>query len=95
MIKLLESGECRKEIDRIKEMISPYVEKDPSAFYTFDEFNTGVDTLKAFINARAESIRLQLDGKLSTNTSEQDTSARVDGSGIQLSAMGSQNEKER
>lgn len=85
-----ESGECRAEIERVRAMIAPYVERDASAFYTVDEFNTAVDTLEAFVDARAKSIRAQLDGTLSTKTSEQDASAKVDASGIDLSTMGSQ-----
>ncbi len=85
-----ESGACQQEIERVRAMISPYVESDPSAFYSYDEFTTAVDTLEAFVDARAKSIRAQLDGTLSTRTDEQDTAARVDASGIEIAAMGSQ-----
>lgn len=85
-----ESGECQAEIERVRAMIAPYVEEDPSTFYTADEFETAVDTLEAFVEARAKSIRAQLDGALSTKTSEQDSAAKVDASGIKISAMGSQ-----
>lgn len=85
-----ESGECQAEIERVRAMIAPYVESDSPAFYTYDEFNTAVDTLEAFVEARAQSIRAQLNGTLSTKMSEQDESARIDASGISISAMGSQ-----
>ena len=85
-----ESGECQAEIERVRAMIAPYVESDPSAFYTADEFETAVDTLEAFVKARTESIRAQLDGTLSTRTDEQNASARIDASGIDIVAMGRQ-----
>ncbi|ETP72905.1 CotH protein [Lachnospiraceae bacterium JC7] len=78
------------ELDRLYEMLLPYVEKDATAFYTADEFKTAFDTIKEFITLRAESIKKQLAGELSTKTDEQDESAKVDASGITISDMGSQ-----
>ncbi len=86
-----ESGEFEKEIDRVYEMILPYVEKDVSAFYSVDEFKTGYETLKEFCKLRAESIRKQLDGQLATDTTKQDAEAKVDASAINIQDMGSQN----
>ena len=56
-------------------MILPYVEKDPSALYTADEFKTAYNTLKKTCLLRAESIRAQLDGTLSSRTEDQDKTA--------------------
>lgn len=86
-----ESGKFKTEMERVYEMIRPYVESDPSAFYTLDEFDKAYNTLLAFCNYRAESIRLQLDGKLSTVTDEQEETARVDVSDITINDMGRQN----
>ena len=85
-----ESGDFQTEIDKIYEMILPYVEKDSAGFYSADEFKTAVTTLKTFCTKRAESIRLQLNGTLSTVTSEQSADAKVDASDITISDMGSQ-----
>ncbi len=85
-----ESGAFDEEIDRIYELILPYVEKDPTAYYTADEFQTGYETLKSFIDLRAESIRKQLDGSLSTRTDEQEEAAKVDASSITIDDMGTQ-----
>ena len=71
-------------------MILPYVEKDTSGFYDAEEFQTAFETLKTFCTKRAESIRLQLDGTLSTVTSEQTQNSKVDASYITISDMGSQ-----
>ncbi len=47
-------------------------------------------TMKEFCLLRAESIRLQLNGNLSTKSDEQDSSNQVDASGINIRSMGSQ-----
>ena len=90
LVSYITSEEFTAELNRIYEMIYPYVEKDATAFYTTDEFNTAFETLKSFIALRAESIQKQLSGELSTVTDEQDESARVDASSITISDMGTQ-----
>lgn len=40
-------------------LMASYVEQDPTKFCTYEEFETGVDTLKSFCLLRAESIRGQ------------------------------------
>lgn len=85
-----ESGKFESEIDSLYEMLYPYVEKDPSAFYSADEFTAAYKTMKEFCLLRAESIRLQLNGNLSTKSDEQDSSNQVDASGINIRSMGSQ-----
>ena len=84
------SGRFEQEIDALYEMLLPYVEKDPSAFYTAEEFTKAVRTLKEFCLLRAESIRRQLDGTLSTKTSEQKAADQVDASSVSVRDMGSQ-----
>ena len=71
-------------------MIRPYVEKDPSAFYTLDEFDKAVETLKVFCEKRAESISKQLGGTLGSTTDTQKAEDKVDASGLKLSDMGTQ-----
>jgi len=72
------------------ELIAPYVEKDPTRFYTYEEFQTGVETLRSFCRLRAESVSGQLDGSIPSTTEgqSQNPSALVDASAIDLSAMG-------
>ena len=66
------SGEFEKMIDTVSEMIAPYVEKDPTKFCSYEEFQEGVSTLKTFCGLRAESIQGQLDGTISsTGTAQQ------------------------
>ncbi|MDO4416224.1 MAG: CotH kinase family protein, partial [Erysipelotrichaceae bacterium] len=84
-----ESGDFEKEIDQLYELILPYVEKDPSAFYTAEEFTSAVRTLKQVCMLRAESIRAQLNGELSCRTDEQDPEKQIDASDISIQSMGS------
>ena len=66
------NGEFEKMIDTVSEMIAPYMEKDPTKFCSYEEFQEGVSTLKTFCSLRAESIQGQLDGTISsTGTAQQ------------------------
>lgn len=85
-----ESGEFEKEIEEIYNMIKPYVEKDATAFYTSEEFEAGYETLKQVITLRAESIRAQLEGNLSTVSDKQETSAQIQAADVDIQKMGSQ-----
>ena len=84
------SGRCVDEIERIEKLIAPYVKSDPTAFYSFEQFETAVETLKAFCSLRAESIEKQLSGKLGSTDSTQNSSDLVDASGLDMSSMGTQ-----
>lgn len=88
-----ESGYFGEEIDRVTALISPYVEKDPTKFCTYDEFTEGVAALKEFCTLRAESVRGQLDGTIPSTSDAQseDSSALISGSSVNISAMGSMN----
>ena len=88
-----ESGYFGEEIDRVTALISPYVEKDPTKFCTYDEFTEGVAALKEFCTLRAESVRGQLDGTIPSTSDAQsaDSSALISGSSVSISAMGSMN----
>lgn len=88
-----ESGYFGEEIDRVTALISPYVEKDPTKFCTYDEFTEGVAALKEFCTLRAESVRGQLDGTIPSTSDSQteDSSALISGSSVSISAMGSMN----
>ncbi len=85
-----DSGYFASMMDSVTEMISPYVEKDPTKFCTFEEFEKGAATLKEFCLLRAKSINGQLDGTIPSTSEGQktDDSACIDGSGITISDMG-------
>ncbi len=86
-----ENGALEEMIDSVSEMIAPYIEKQPTEFYTYEEFQTGVATLKEFCSLRMESIEGQLNGTIPATSSGQsaDSSALVDGSNVKVSDMGS------
>lgn len=64
LIKYMESGRFEEKVDSIRDMISPYVKRDPTKFCSHDDFLLAVDTLKDFCFLRAQSVRGQLDGTI-------------------------------
>ncbi|NJP40668.1 spore coat protein CotH [Oscillospiraceae bacterium HV4-5-C5C] len=86
-----DSGKFASDFDAVVAMISPYVENDPTAFCTYDEFTQGAATLKEFCLLRAESVKGQLDGSIPSTEDGQsaDSSALIDASAISISDMGS------
>ena len=79
MSSVFDNGWFSAEIDRVTAMITPYVQSDPTAFCTYEEFQTGAATLKRFCLLRAQSVNLQLNGE----------DANVDASDLVISTMGS------
>ncbi|MDL2318593.1 CotH kinase family protein [Eubacteriales bacterium OttesenSCG-928-A19] len=87
---VFESGRFEAMYDEVVALIAPYVEKDPTAFCTYEEFETATATLRTFIPLRAESIRGQLDGTIPATSEGQaaDSTSLVDASGINLEDTG-------
>lgn len=83
------SGCFSEMIDNVNAMISPYVEKDPTKFCTYDEFKTGISTLKEFCLLRAESISGQLDGTIGSTSDTQESDTLIDAGDMQINDMGS------
>lgn len=91
--EFLDSIDPEALIDEAEALIASYVKKDATRFYTYEEFETGVETLRAFCSLRSESIAGQLDGMIPSTEDGQtaDSSALVDASSITLSDMGTMN----
>ncbi len=89
--EFLQSADIDGLIDEAYSLIAPYVEKDPTKFCTYDEFETGVQTLKNFCYLRAQSVTGQLDGSIPSASEAQKESSEslVDASAITISDMGS------
>jgi spore coat protein CotH len=51
-------------MDELNTMISSYVKADPSAFYTFEQYESGLTSVKTFMSNMAKSIQQQLDGTI-------------------------------
>lgn len=89
--ELFDSGRLEALIDATRELIAPYVERDPTKFCTYEEFETGADTLREFCLLRAESVRAQLAGTIPSTDEGQaaDSSALIDAGSLNISDMGS------
>ena len=84
-----DSGYFAEMIDSVNAMISPYVEKDPTKFCTYEEFEKGIATLKEFCLLRAESISGQLDGTIGATSDTQKSETLIDAGDLQINDMGS------
>ena len=82
--EFLSSVDIEGIIDNTYNLIKDYVAKDPTAFYSYDEFELGVETIRQFCELRSESISMQLEN--SETTSDMNY---VDASALTLSDMGS------
>ena len=71
-------------------MIAEYVQKDPTKFCTYEQFQSGVKAIKGFCELRAESVKGQLEGSIPSTADGQtaDSSALIDASSLSLSDMG-------
>lgn len=74
--------------DQATEMIAPYVEKDPTKFCTYEEFEKGTNTLREFCILRAKSVKGQLDGSIGSTTDMQESSTFIDAGTLQIRDMG-------
>lgn len=84
--ELLNRVDIQGMIDNAYDLIQSYVEKDSTAFYTYEEFTLGVETLRQFCSLRSESISMQLENGETT-----ENMGYADASSITLSDMGSMN----
>ena len=85
-----ESGHFEKFVSETRNMIEPYVKKDPTAFCTYEEYVAGAETITDFCLLRAQSVRGQLDGTIPSTISGQmkDQDSFVDASSVWLPDMG-------
>lgn len=88
--KFFDSGYIPDLIEKTAEMLSPYVEKDPTKFCTYEDFEKGAEALKEFCVLRAESVNGQLGGSIPSTSDGQsaDSSNLVSADGLELSATG-------
>ena len=82
--EFLQSVDVNGIIDNAYNLIKSYVAKDPSAFYSYEEFEAGVNAMRQFCSLRSESISMQLaNGQTVSNM------GYVQASDLNLSVMGS------
>lgn len=83
-------GRFDEVYNRIRNQIDTLVETDPTAFYSYEQYQTAADLLYETVKLRAESIGGQLDGTIPSTDAGQreDSSSLIDASHIDLKAMG-------
>lgn len=88
-----DSGSFSQTLQQVVDLITPYVEKDPTKFCTTEEFQAGVEALEVFCLLRAQSVQGQLEGTIPSTDEGQseDSSTLVDASSVDISAMGTMN----
>lgn len=91
MEKYFEGGSFDKKIDELDALIGGYVQKDPTAFFTCDEYQAALDAFKSIGKLRAESISGQLDGTVPSTAAGQQAAPDklTDASSVKLSELGS------
>lgn len=85
-----DSGHFLRFVGGISELIAPYVERDPTAFCSYEDHLLAVETIRDFCLLRAESVRRQLCGTIPATIrgQEEDKSNFVDASGVWLPHLG-------
>ena len=87
-------------VTQVAALIEPYVEKDPTKFYTLEEFKEGIsgdNSIVSFAMKRAESIKQQLSGELvvdsqTSSTGFADFGGNMGGQGGPPTGAGSNNQ---
>ena len=72
-------------VSKLDSLIENYIENDPTAFYTYDEYKDGLSNLIQFGIDRTTSVLAQLDGTQSS------TEYGTIKTSVNLEAMGTQN----
>ena len=85
-----ENGYFEKKTSMITDMIAQYMKKDPTAYCSYEDYLTGVQTFQEFCKLRAESVRKQLNGTIPSTIKgqQQDDSGFVDASAVWIPDMG-------
>lgn len=83
-------GRFQEVYQRIRSQIDMLVEMDPTALYSYDEYEAGAEMLYQTVVLRAESVRGQVDGTIPATDEEQraDAADLVEASEIDISVMG-------
>lgn len=88
----LENGAFEEFYTRTRGLIDELVAADPTAFYTYEEYQAAAETLRQVVTLRGQSIRGQLEGTIpSTSDAQRNSDGLIDGSHLDLTAMGVMN----
>lgn len=83
VVNYVKSGKYKASISKVNELIKEYVRDDPTAFFTYEEYEDSLPVLLQFGKDRSESIIAQLNGQQSSTTYGNINTS------IDLSALGS------
>lgn len=88
--KYFTGGKFNNKIDELDNLIGEYVQADPTAFYTYEEYQTALEAFKNLANLRAESVAGQLEGTVPSTAAEQKAASDklVDASSVTMSQIG-------
>ncbi len=83
-------GRFREVYEGIRERIDTLVETDPTALYSYEEYEAGAEMLYQTVMLRAESVKGQIAGTIPATDEDQreDAANLVDASEIDISVMG-------
>lgn len=86
----IEGGAFDVFYTRVRSQIDTLVDSDPTAFYSFEEYQAAAETLYQLVKLRGQSVLAQLSGAIAASAkARQETDALIDASGLELTAMGS------
>ena len=86
----IEGGAFDAFYTRVRSQIDTLVDSDPTAFYSFEEYQAAAETLYQLVKLRGQSVLAQLSGSIAASAeARQETDALIDASGLELTAMGS------
>ena len=90
MEEYIEGGGFEAFYQGTRSQIDSLVEQDPTAFYTYEEYEEALDTFYEAVQLRGQSISGQIEGTIPSTEEEQRASdALIDASHLDLSVMGS------
>jgi spore coat protein CotH len=88
----VEGGGFDAFYERVRSQIDDLVESDPTAFYSYNEYEEAADTLYQIVKLRGESVQGQVEGSIpSTEEEQKNSDALIDASDLDVSSMGSMN----
>lgn len=89
------NGKFEEKVNEINTLISSYVKEDPSAFYSFEEYESAIGEFKKLGTLRGESMEGQLNGTIPSTTEGQKANSNqlIDASSLNLATLGSSNLK--
>lgn len=92
VVEYVQGGGLDEFYTRTRSQLDALVKEDPTAFYTYEEYDQAASALYELVKLRAQSIEAQMDGSISpTQSGRSSADALVDASGYSLSALGSMN----